>query len=374
MLGGQCRFLARQGYRVTVIASPGPALERFSVEEGIAVEPIEIRREIAVWHDLGSLWRLWNALRRLRPDIVEAGTPKAGLLGMLASLAAGISCRVYALHGLRLETLGGVLKPVLWICERLTTAAATEVICVSPSLRAQARAHRILRTGKGVVLANGSANGVDLDRFKPRPESADSLVLGFVGRLTADKGVAELTRAFRQLKHDFSSLRLLVVGDFEAGDPPPARIRQLLEQDPAVELAGFVDDPAPYYERMHVVALPSHREGLPFALLEAAASGRPAVSSWATGCIDAVEHGKTGFLVPPGNSGDLAKAIGRLLGDSSLRARMGAAARKRVERLFPRRGVWRAKAELFADALNRAALRRRPIQRAVKRAFDITAT
>ena len=373
MLGGQCRFLVEQGYRVTVIASPGPALAAFSREEGVAVEAIKIEREIAVLCDLRSLWRLWRALRRLRPDVVDAGTPKAGLLGMLASFFAGISCRIYTLHGLRLETLRGIRRAVLWLCERFTTAVATEVICVSRSLRDQARAHGVLSQGRGAVLADGSANGVDLERFSPSPEPADSLVLGFVGRLTADKGVAELTEALRSLKVSYPDLRLLVVGDFEVGDPPPLRIREILERDPAVELAGFVDDPAPYYKRMHVVALPSHREGLPFALLEAAASGRPVVSSWATGCIDAVEHGKTGFLVPPGNAGDLARAIGRLLGDSNLRAEMGVAARKRVERLFARQRVWRAKAECIEEALNGAAMRRLPIQRSIKRMLDIVA-
>jgi len=373
MLGGQCRFLARKGYQVTVIASPGPAFDRFAAAEGVAVEAIEIRREIAVWRDLRSLWLLLKALRRLNPDIVEAGTPKAGLLGMLAARWAGVTCRIYTLHGLRLETIRGIRRAVLWCCERLATAVATDVVCVSASLREQAWAHRILAKKRGVVLANGSANGVDLERFTPQPAPTSSLVLGFVGRLTADKGVEELTQAFGQLKNDFPPLRLLVVGDFEAGDPPSNRARKLLEQDPAVELAGFVDDPAPYYQRMHVVALPSHREGLPFTLLEAAASARPAVSSWATGCMDAVEHGKTGILVPPGNSADLAKAIGRLLGDSRLRAEMGVSARGRVERLFSQGLIWRAKVEFFEDALKRAVTQRLPIQRAVKRAFDIVA-
>ncbi|MCB0221964.1 MAG: glycosyltransferase, partial [Chrysiogenetes bacterium] len=276
MLAGQCRFLMGKGFRVTVVTAPGPDLEAFGREEGVEVAAVEMAREPSLRADLRSFVGLYKLLRRLRPDVVEAGTPKAGLLGMAAAWLARVPVRVYTLHGLRLETARGPLRLALAAAERLSMRLAHRVLCVSPSLLEHAEELRLLPSGKGTVAASGSANGVDSSRFDAafrRPPG--SRVIGFVGRLTRDKGVEELYTAFCLLRETFPGLKLLLLGDFEAGDPVGPKVRRAIECDTDVARPGFVDDPAPFYADLDILALPSYREGLPGVALEAAAAGRP---------------------------------------------------------------------------------------------------
>lgn len=361
ILGGQAGYLARSGFRVTVIAGPaaGVDLAAFGRREGVAIRQPPLEREPAPGADLRALCRLWRELRRLRPDVVEAGTPKAGALGMLAAALAGVPVRIYTLHGLRLETARGVRRAGLWLAERLATALAHETVAVGAGLLGRARELGLLGPGEGRVLAGGSANGVDIERFgaaaaaRIDSRTADSRTIGYVGRLTRDKGLVELVAAFDRLRPEFPGLRLLLVGDFEDGDPLPEGTRRRIELSPEIELTGFVDDPADFYARLDVAALPSYREGLPNAALEAAAAGRSIVASRIPGMADAIVDGETGLLVPAGDVEALAGALRALLSDPARASRMGRAARERVAREFEPERVWRARAELYREWIAR---------------------
>ncbi len=371
MLRGQAAYWREAGFEMEVVSGPGPDLELFGREEGVRVHAVEMRREIAPWRDLHSLWALWGLMRRLRPTVVEAGTPKAGLLGGIAGWLAGIPARVYILHGLRLETLGGWMRRLALLGERAAAAAAHEVIAVSPSLLQAARACGALGLARGVVAGPGTANGVDVGRYSTAPPRQGPPVLGFVGRFTRDKGFATLLEAFDLLRREFPKLRLLLVGSFEDGDAVAWPIRERVANDPAIEWTGFVDDATPYYERMNVVALPSRREGFPICALEAAAAARPLVAARATGSVDAVIDGETGLLVAPDSPEELAAAVGSLLRDPSKARAMGSAALRRVTAQYRPPVVWAAKESVYRRLLDDAIARRLPAQRIVKRALDI---
>jgi glycosyltransferase involved in cell wall biosynthesis len=150
------------------------------------------------------------------------------------------------------------------------------------------------------------------------PESA--LVIGFAGRLTRAKGIPELIEAFQRIR---GNVYLLLVGDFEDGDPVSAEVRDYIEKDPRVILAGYVADVAPYYRLMDVFALPTHREGFGSASLEAQASGLPVVTTDATGVIDSVVEGVTGVIVAVGDADALAAELDKLLKDPARRRRSG---------------------------------------------------
>ena len=101
MFAGQGRLWRAANLRVTVISSPGPDLQRFGLDEGVETVGLPIERELSPLRDIVSLYRLWRELRRLRPALVECGTPKAGLLGGIAARLAGVPVSLYTLHGLR---------------------------------------------------------------------------------------------------------------------------------------------------------------------------------------------------------------------------------------------------------------------------------
>jgi glycosyltransferase involved in cell wall biosynthesis len=283
---------------------------------------------------------------------------------MVASAVMGVPFRVYQLWGLRLETTAGWERGVLLATERLAARMAHQVVCNSPSLRDTFLNLRLAPSSKVTVLGAGSNNGVDTSRFHPSTGNEESrrlrrtlgfgpddIVIGFVGRLTRDKGVSDLLAAFDIIADEVRGAHLLFVGDFETGDPLPAETIERIARDHRVVVTGFVEDTAPYYRVMDLLAFPSYREGFPNAPLEAAASALPVVGYRATGTVDAVLHGETGVLVQTGDSQGLAEAICRLLSDREPMEKMATMARKRAVSLYDSGKVWQYWSEYYWQGL-----------------------
>jgi glycosyltransferase involved in cell wall biosynthesis len=336
VLEARLRALRSAGFRVVLITSPGPLLDCIASVEGIATVAIPMRREIAPLRDMVSLWRLFRALRRLQPDLTEFSTPKAGLLGNLAAKWCRVPARIYMLRGLRLETLTGFRRRLLLAAERIAAGCAHLVVCNSESLRAQAMALKIGGESKLHLIGSGSSNGVDVERFSPGPEEVreglgieqNAPVIGFVGRLTRDKGVPELIEAFDQILAAAPLARLLLVGWFdESEDSLSEELRTRIDHHPSIVRTGFVADTAPYYRAMDMMVLPTWREGFPNVVLEAAATGIPVITTFSTGSRDAVLAEITGVLIPAGYSDAIAEAVLRLIRHPGERHRMGTAAR-----------------------------------------------
>jgi lipopolysaccharide/colanic/teichoic acid biosynthesis glycosyltransferase/glycosyltransferase involved in cell wall biosynthesis len=357
---GVLGHLRGAGFDSIMLSSPGANLFELSATERVASIVIPIEREIAPLHDLVSFWKLYRSICQVRPAIVDASTPKAGLLTGLAACLARVPCRVYTLRGLRLETASGMKRAILWVAEWLACACSHRVVCVSPSLRTRAIGLHLVSSEKAIVLGKGSG-GVDLKRFCPANRTsaetaylrsrlgipAGATVVGFVGRFVKDKGIRQLVHAFQRLRGTYPELLLLLVGGFEPGDPVEPEVRCYIESETAIIRPGFVSDTAPYYPLMDVLALPTYREGFPGVPLEAQASGVPVVTTTATGAVDSIIDGVTGFLVPVGDTDALTNAIGKLLADPESRERMGKAGRDRMERDFHPEVIWDALVRLY---------------------------
>ena len=354
---GQVGYMKARGFDLTFVASPGPELDAFGEQEGVATVAVEMPRRISIGEDLVAVRRLVGELRRVRPDVVHSHTPKGGLLGMIAAAVAGVPVRVYHMRGLAFLGATGARRALLRATERVACRLAHRVICVSASNKRVAVEEGLCPAAKIVVLSGGSSNGVDAEgRFNPDgpgtptrtaaraalglPEGAP--VVGFVGRVVRDKGLIELAGAWATLRELYPEAHLLVAGPFERQDPLPPAVERALRDDPRVHAPGEVRDTPALFAAMDVLALPTYREGFPNVLLEAAAMRLPVVATAVPGCTDAVEDGVTGLLVPPYRADALADALDRYLADPALRRAHGDAARARVLASFRREGIWEA--------------------------------
>ena len=336
VLRGRLRALRSAGFAVTVVSSPGVLLTCTAAFEGVRSVAIPIQRGIAPVSDVISLIRLWLLIGRMRPDMVEFSTPKAGLLGSLAACLRRVPLRVYMLRGLKLESTRGFKHFILLAAERLAARCAHVVLCNSRSLRAEALALGIGPASRLRILGEGSSNGVDIEHFSPGRSMvrirlrlpAEAKVVGFVGRFTRDKGLPELIDALDQILLHEPDAHLLLVGWFDNGeDELPASLRQRICSHPRIHHTGFVPDPLPFYRAMDVMVLPTWREGFPNVVLEAAATGIPVITTLSTGSRDSVVPEVTGLLIPPGYPEAITEAVCKLLADPERARRMGAAAR-----------------------------------------------
>ena len=346
---GHIGYLQAHGFHVQAVSSPGPLADEFGTREQILVHTIPMVRSVSLARDGVALWRLWRLFHVLKPDIVHSHTPKAGLLGTLAARLAGVPVVFLSVFGLPQMTCTGLTRRVLDFTTWLACFAAHRVWCDSFSMRNYLGRSRLCPIDKIVVFGQGSVNGVDaLHTFSPElygeavraeirtrygiPSSA--LVIGYVGRIVRDKGVGELVTAWRILRERYKHLHLLILGSFEAKDPLPTDDENLLRNDERIHLTGHRLDVAPHYAAMDLFVMPSYREGFGITNIEAAAMELPVVSSRIPGCVDSVQDGVTGTLVPPRDADALKGAIEIYLNNPELRRQHGQAGRMRVLRDF----------------------------------------
>jgi glycosyltransferase involved in cell wall biosynthesis len=303
--------------------------------------------------DLESIRELDSIIRRIRPDIVHAHTPKGGLLGMIAATSCRVPLRIYHLRGMPLLTARGPMRRVLWATESISCSAAHRVLAVSESLADAAREAGIVGARKAKVLAHGSGNGVDSTRFDPsRVDRAaaraalglrdDEIVITYVGRLVRDKGISELLAAWRELRGRWPHARLLVVGPFEERDAIAADEVEAIRHDPSIRHVEFTEDMPSVYRASDLVVLPSHREGFPNVPLEAACMELPVITTDAVGCRDSVVDGVTGRIVRLGDVEALGRAMEGYLASPTSRREHGAAGRARATTDFRPRVIWDA--------------------------------
>jgi len=353
-------MLRESGFKVTLVCSPGVLLEETAARDGVERIALPIKRQIAPCADLISLARLWMILRRLSPEVTEFSTPKAGLLGSVAAWLSRVPVRVYLLRGLKLETCTGLKRRILLAAERVASACSHQVLCNSESLRRQVIAERAAPKAKLRLLGDGSSKGVDTEHFSPGTSDAreklgipmNAKVIGFVGRLTRDKGVPDLVEAFDRILAAEPGVHLILVGWFDkAEDALGSDLRSRIEANPSVHYTGFVKDTAPYYRAMDLLVLPSWREGFPNVVLEAGACGIPVVATISTGSRDAVVPEVTGLLIPPGYPEAIFEAVMTLLGSPQRRLRMGSAAREWVIEHFSNERVMGLASEFYRELL-----------------------
>jgi glycosyltransferase involved in cell wall biosynthesis len=352
LLLSQMCALRERGYRVASISSPGPDATALEAR-GIPHVAVPITRRFTPLADAGSLLALYRVMRNERYTIVHAHTPKPGLLAQLAARMAGVPVVVNTIHGFYFHDRMPPGERRFYVAmEKLAARCSDLILSQNEEDVETALREGIARPGQIRHLGNG----IDLRRFDPARLAPDARrrtraslgigeeapVVGFVGRLVAEKGVPELLEAARVVRERHPAVRFLVVGATdeektdhvspdEAGRPDDAGL---------CTFAGFRQDMPELYRSMDVFVLPSHREGFPRAPMEASAMKVPCVVTDVRGCRQAVAHGRNGLLVPAGDARALAQAILALLEDDALARRLGEEGRRRAVAEFDERRVF----------------------------------
>jgi glycosyltransferase involved in cell wall biosynthesis len=352
LLQSQLDAIRAQGYEVTGVSSPGPdvaALEAI----GVRHEAVPMTRRITPLADAWSLFRLYRLMRRRRFTIVHTHTPKPGLLAQVAARLAGVPVVVNTLHGFYFhEHTPSVARRFYVAIEKIAARCSDVILSQNPEDIRTALREGIAPAERIRLLGNG----IDIQRFDPvrvggsgrRQARAalgiadDAPVVGFVGRLVAEKGVRDLLRAAQTVLDQIPSARFLFVGgtDTHKADGLTAEVARDAGLSPACVFAGVRQDMPQMYAAMDVFVLPSHREGFPRAPMEASAMKVPCVVTDIRGCRQAVTHGRNGLVVPLGEVTALARAILTILTNPRLARRMGEEGRERAVREFDERSVF----------------------------------
>ena len=330
---------------VVAAYGPGPLLEAARQAGARAVALEHVRRPLSPWRDLRGLLELVALFRRERPDILHANSSKAGVLGRLAAVMAGVPIRIFTVHGWAFSAHTGFASALYERAERAMRPLTTVTICVAESERAAGIATRACDPERTVVIRNG----VDADVTVTTSRDGAVPTVVAVGRLQRPKDPVTLARALGRLRASFSAV---IVGEGPERQRLEVEIRRLgLER--AVVLAGDRSDVADLLARADIFVLSSTSEGMPLSILEAMAAELPVVASAVGGVPEAVEDGDTGLLVPPHDPVPLAAALERLLADPALRRRLGASGRARVREHFGLEAFQQAHVDVYRRELIR---------------------
>lgn len=333
------------------LESEGAEARRY-LGDGVPLHRVPGGRRVTLRALTVDVLALARYLRRQQHDVVHVHGSLIGVQARLAARLAGVPVVVAEAHGFAFhEGQRSAVRRALMLLERFLCRHLTDVLVVVSEEDAQlAREHGFRPCPEQIVHVPGV--GIDAERFRPptpdeRAAARAALGLGqdedvvlFVGRLVAEKGVAELAAAFAELADRHPRARLVVVGDLlpsERDTSTGPRVLEAWESGPLRErvlLLGRRHDIPQLLRAADVFVLPSYREGMPVALLEAMASGLPVVTTDVRGCREAVVDQVSGLLVPPRDAPALALAVDRLLSSPWLRADLGEAARRRVEERY----------------------------------------
>ena len=289
--------------------------------------------------------------RTVRPDIVNHVALKSVILGMLAALGMRMA-KVNIITGLGSgfigrDIKGRLLKSVLVAALRLLLNGKRTVSVVQNSDdRATLIAIGINPETVNLILGSG----IDIDNSALLAEPSGPITVGITSRMLDDKGIRPLVTAQSMLQARGLDIRLLL-----AGEPDPTNRSTLTDADmkafaamPGIEWLGHIDDVKTVWERAHIAALPSRREGLPKSLLEAAAFGRPIIATDVPGCREVARAGENALLVPVDDANALASAIETLAKNPELRKNFGSSGRRSVEASFSSAAIGAQIVDIYA--------------------------
>ncbi len=340
-----------------ITADPPEDLEAYTQKTGVPIRFVKnLQREINLFSDSLALFRLYRIIRKERPVLVHTHTSKAGLLGRFAAHLAGVSRIVHTPHGHIFYGYYGPLKTALFVLlERLAAKVTSKMTTLTELEKEDHLVRHIGSPDQFIPIPCGidlnpylKLSGAPGDIRREWGLSPGDLAVGSVGRLVPIKGHCYFLEACPQIKKEIPKVKFILVGD--------GPLRQDLERlssrlgTGALFLGNCTNIPE-ILQGLDLLVHPSLNEGLGRVLIEAGAAGKPVVATRVGGVPEAVEHGRTGLLVPPRDPSAIAEACVRLLKDGATREAMGRRAREKAFSLFDQQEMVKKVETLYRSLL-----------------------
>jgi lipopolysaccharide/colanic/teichoic acid biosynthesis glycosyltransferase len=420
-------------FEVAVVSSAGEHFETIAAPT-IRRFTVNMHRGISPWADLKSIVSMVSVLRRFKPDVMHAYTPKAGLVCMVAGFICRVPVRVHTFTGLIFPTTSNRLKQwVLKQVDALICVCATTVVAEGVGVKNDLLRFKV--THKSIqIIGHGNIAGLDSGYFDAQlpvvidavaklnqQHAADNaFIFLYVGRLNRDKGLKELAAAFVGLEsllpldHSQESSEVIrfngsyklpinppieplvealtqpptkplidspinspilwLAGSLDQSAPPDASTLNILNNHPQIQKMGFLQDIRGVLARCDVLVLPSYREGFPNVLLQAGAMQKPAIATDINGSNEIVIPTETGWLVPPKDGVALERAMLLAMQTPEIdRLAMGRTARQRIQALYEREPYIQTLMAFYQQLLRPLSTPAPVASRLVKRLVDITA-
>ncbi|WP_341842503.1 glycosyltransferase [Chitinophaga caseinilytica] len=334
----------------------------------------DLKREVNLWGDVSSFWRLVKVIKAYKPDIVHTHAAKAGALGRLAAFYCRVPVVVHTFHGHVFHSYFGKWKTqaYIWI-ERFLARLSTRIIAISDIQRSElSETFNICKPERITVVPNG----IDLDKFQAGMEERrtewrakyglkpEEIAVGIVGRLAPVKDHIFFTRIIAAMKSrgGVKNVRFFIIGDGECKEEIMAALDAAgisYSYSPAspdnkeVIFTSWEKNMVNAYAGMDIAVLTSLNEGTPMTLIEAHAAGLPVVSTNVGGVANVVLDNKSGYLVKHGDVDDFAEKLRRLTGDAELRRQFSTEGKRYVLSIYSYQRLVRDMKSLYADLVNK---------------------
>jgi len=347
-----------QGYEVHIATTIANELDSLK-KNGLIVHPINLHRSrTGLISVISEFKEILDIIRIVAPNIVHLVTIKPVLLGGIASRILNVPAVVYAVSGLgyvflKKGVIAFIIRKIIIYLYQLAFRHKNKCVIFQNDSDQSMLSKLSLLSSNEVELINGS--GVDLSVFTQQSFDSGVPVIILAARLLKDKGVKEFVEAAKLVNINNNRARFALVGEPDFDNPASIQRYELenWKNERIIELWGHREDMEKVIPLSTIVVLPSYREGFPKILIEAAACGRPVVTTDVPGCRDAIEKDITGIIVPVRDYIELAKKISFLLDNPTISRKMGNAGRLRAEEFFDINKVVEKHMKIYEDLLNR---------------------
>ena len=344
------KYLHKQcGYDVTLICDNDEKFKK-SLPNYIHYTPVHMARGVDIT-GVKSIVDFIKVFRDEKFDMVQYSTPNAACYASIAAKIVKVPVRLYCQWGIRYVGMSGMSRKIFKAIEKMVCRNSTDIRAVSPMNKAFAVSEGLYPEGKAIVLGKGGTIGVDMKRYDISKKAEycsairkeydipnEAFVYGFAGRVSADKGCAELLTAFQKITESEPDAKLLIVGPMEDDCGVPAEILEWARKSRQVVMTGMVDGSKmnEYYSSMDVLVHPTYREGFGMVLQEAGALGLAMITTKIPGASEVMEDGISCLLVEPKSVSELESAMKKLITDREYSQKIGQASYERTKRYYDR--------------------------------------